>query len=173
MVESSFLAYPCWLEEGHAGPHAAVEIPASNERRRLWLEEQATQQSVSSQVKSPEAGVFDAQVKSSELPPPPPPSMAAGSSPVVLDPSSIKDEAERLQAMSSYLSNLITGMDFNRLPSFIAFWMTSTLAQTSLLALWAVAQQEFDKGAQGVMLTPEFLNKLVPQTLRGPITPKG
>lgn len=35
------VAYPCGLEAGHSGPHAAVEIPSTMTMRQAWVEEQA------------------------------------------------------------------------------------------------------------------------------------
>lgn len=42
MVESGIVAYGCYLDSGHDGPHAAVEVTRSVEQRSVWERNQAT-----------------------------------------------------------------------------------------------------------------------------------
>lgn len=41
LVEGSWAAYPCRIDEGHDGPCEAIEVPRSVSKRQRWLQEEA------------------------------------------------------------------------------------------------------------------------------------
>lgn len=140
-VDGGIMSWPCRLQAGHDGPHEAVEVPASGRRRQLWLDAQTND-------------LADVSVQSSA--PLPLPSL-----PSILDAGVINDEKHRMDVILSVLSK----KEISSLPSAVSSWAMGMLAQTSLLVLWEMAQNEFNDGAQSVVITRDYLDRLVPKTL--------
>lgn len=143
-VDGGIMSWPCRLNPGHEGPHEAVEVPASGRRRQLWLDGQ--------QAKTNDLTAADIQ-SSMALPLPSPPA--------VLQANVINDEQQRMNAIMAVLSK----KEISSLPSAVSSWAMGMLAQTSLLVLWEMAQNEFNNGAQSVVITSEYLDRLVPKAL--------
>lgn len=151
MVDGGIMSWPCSLPFGHTGPHEAIEVPSSSTRRKRWMEENPVP-SEASAIKGTDAdiagSIFRQETAPSEMP--------------VLKPASINEDEQRLAA----IMRLLTKTDLSALPSPVASWVMGMMAQTSLLALWEMAMKEFQSGATGVVITPEYLNRVVPQSLR-------
>jgi len=175
MVDGGVMSFPCMLDLGHIGPHEAVEVPASGRRRQLWLEENVSEQqpvtASQPQQEQPSPSVDirqtvidllmnDASVRQ----------IANGEvSHPVLDIEHINPQHVREQAVMAVLNN----RDINALPAAVSSWATGMVSMTSLSALWMMAQEHFNNGHSAVVLTKEFVEKLVPTQIRPAQTDEG
>lgn len=135
-------SYPCMLESGHQGPCVAIELPVSTNRRNVWLEQQAKQRQPSIPV-SPQA----------------PSSPVAGvpSPPATLSPALLADPFDRERQQLERLGiHAIEG-----LPNSHRALAISEAAQTSLGVFYQLARQQFDAGADTVVVTKPFLDRLL------------
>lgn len=157
LVSGGIASYPCVLPGGHfgaeAGMHVAVEIPASAERYAVWC---ATQQVAQAPLAAPSQVPVPPSAPSSA------PSPETSVTSPALDASELADPVGREMAQLDRLANL----PMAKLPPYIGTVMVFESAATSLAILWAMCQSEFDRGASGVVVTPEFLSRLVTPSVR-------
>lgn len=164
MVDGGLLSWPCMLPIGHDGPHQAVESPSSVRKRDQWLADQNLIPATEGVVMEPTAGVpkQSAAIPTDTLGRIMRSTMRDEATSVPLEPGAINDFDHRIRAIMAHIS----GGDLSKLPTPVASWAMGMLAHTGLLALWELAQREFDAGASAVSLSPEFLDRLVPVQLR-------
>jgi hypothetical protein len=150
-VSGGIASYPCWEEANHEGPCAATEVPASQARRRQWLEEQAHMRAS-----------MMAHMPQSAVEPPSGPVAGVPSPPAALRPEMLSDPLQRQQEILARLSS----KDFRALPDWVKQGIIGSSAQVSLATLYHLAKQQFDAGATVVTLTPEFLDRLTIPVVR-------
>jgi len=148
-VDATHVSYPCWLPQGHDGPCVAQEVPVSQVRRDMWLEQGAKVHQGEVDDQNPSAPL---RVPTSGIPSPP----------AALNPAVLADPVEREKA---HLASF-QGKDFQDLPEWVKSAIIASSSQTSLAILWALCQQEFEQGAKTVTISPEFLNRLMTPAVR-------
>lgn len=147
-VSGGFASYPCWLELGHHGPCAALEVPASGQRRKVWEQEnEQVQRMIQPHLPSaPATGPVEG------VPTPP----------AALTASMLSDPVERQQKL---LARLAEG-DFESLPEWARQGMIASSAQVSLATFYHLAKDAFANGATVITLDAQFLDRLLTPAVR-------
>ncbi len=161
---NGLLDWMCEIAQGHAGPCMSVSSPLSMTNRKAW---EAAQQR--------EASIAYPALSTPMPPPPPPPGKRwdadmAGMKLVddvqrtpivaVVSPS----QTLRHPSLHDRLQSLVD-RDPNLLPPAVKAWVGASEAESSLACLYAVASQEFARGATAISLTQDELIALIPPSL--------
>jgi hypothetical protein len=132
-VTGTFISYPCELPLNHDGPHVAKEVGASVNARRAWEQEY---QGGEMQTTTAVDGIVPEKVSTLPI-------------------NSLNDPAVRVQSMLAKMQDIST------MPSWARSYMLGQFAQASLGTLYHLAKAEFQGGAKAVMITPEFLERML------------
>lgn len=160
-VSAGITSYPCWLTFGHDGPHVAVEVPATATRRAVWeAEQKLAGDRPSVNPLTAKVGTAPNQASFDAVPKPPP----------FLDPAAVVDGAEREARAMETLVTALRAADVSGLPEWARQGLVGSAALTTLGVLWVLAQNEFEGGAQSVVLSKEFLERAVTPSLRAYLT---
>lgn len=145
-VDGGMTSWPCTVVEGinHIGPCAAPEVPVSAVRRQQWFDKNKP-------ASKPQPALI-----------PTGPLIGVPSPPPVLVGAMLIDPEDR---DANQFAALATG-SVKGLPEWARQGMIAASAQTSLGLLWALCQAEFEKGANSVVITQEFLERLVTPVVR-------
>ena len=141
-VETGTLAWRCAVRELHEGPCAARESSASISRRDAWHAVQINYV-VPTQEQPTGVRVLPYQAR--------------------LDPSNLVAPSAREDHLIQNIGGVQSMADF---PSWVQSTLLGQMAQASLAAFTALCENEFDKGAVEVVITKEFVDRLITPSLR-------
>lgn len=144
-------SYPCWVEldasGDHEGPCAIIESGKSMTDRRAWLEARAAEQQ-----RSRDTVMADHQPVPSRLPPgiPVPPTVLSAS-------ELTRPEQRHDEDMQRFLEGRLSWVN----QAFMAHQ-----CMVALGLLYSRVQREYARGVGQVVITPEYLQSLVPATAK-------